>query len=287
MFTLMRLYWELIRRHWVVAALVATAFTIILGEAFWFGKLPQRLAYLGAVALSVVVLDLINYRQSDPGSPPPLPVRRPGLDLAIAVGCLVISFCFLLGHFSSATIHSTSPAVILFRLAGGLLALNVPIALIDLLVLRYRPWNLGYRCTRRSVMATPIILVFFFSFAYLSETSFTLRQAVSEQGSIGGTILAAVFLAAVPEEFFRMTWQTRFGAFSGNTAAAWFLTASLWVFMHLPNFHAGYTSWAPATIACFNMIPLGLLWGYVLHRTRSVVPSMILHCLNFSGLQNY
>ena len=126
--SLPRLYKGLIQRHWVVAALVAILLAGVLSEAFWFGKLPQHLAYLAALTSSVVVVDLIYWGRRVPDT--------------------------------------------LFRHA--------------------RPY-------------------------------FSPRQP----------------------------------------------------------------SWTPALMNCLNLVPLGLLWGYVMHRTQSLFPSMVLHMFKLSGLHNF
>jgi membrane protease YdiL (CAAX protease family) len=272
-----------LRRHPGIAAFAAITCLAVLAESFWFGKLPQRLAYLGAIAISVFVVDLFTVRQRAA----PLPVRRPRLELAIAAGCLVFSICWLFLHFNAAPAGKSTLAAILFRLAGALVVFNIPIALIDLLALRYRLGDLGFRFAAGGLWAVPLILVCFFGLAYLSGATCTINDIIREEGSLWRAVPVAIFVAALPEEFFRMTWQTRFGAVTGNAAAAWFLTAFLWSFMHAPIFHNGEPTWPPALISCLNLVPLGLLWGYVLHRTRSLVPSMILHIFNVSGLQNF
>jgi membrane protease YdiL (CAAX protease family) len=33
-------------------------------------------------------------------------------------------------------------------------------------------------------------------------------------------------------------------------------------------------------------MPLGFLWGYITHRTKSLFPSIVIHALNLWGLQN-
>jgi membrane protease YdiL (CAAX protease family) len=278
------LYARLICRHRGIAALVAVLFAAVLGQSVWFGKLPQRSAYLGAIAFSVVLVDLISLRRPSA----PLPVRRPELELAMAAGCLALSFCWLCLHFSPtfSAVPSTFFAK-LFRVAGALVVFNIPIALVDLFALRYRFADLGFRVAVRGLWAVPLILVSFFGLSYLSGASFTIGGVIREEGSLWRAVLVAIFVAAMPEEFFRMTWQTRLGAVTGNNAAAWFLTAFLWAFMHAPIFHNGETTWTPALVNCLNLVPLGLLWGYVLHRTGSLIPSMILHIFNLSGLQNY
>lgn len=278
------LYAKLICRHRGIAALVAVVFAAILGQTFWFGKLPQRLAYLGATAFSVVVVDLICLRhRADP-----FPVRRPRFELVMAAGCLALSFCWLYLHFSSAS--SAGPSTFLaklFRVAGTLVVFNIPIALVDLFALRYRFGDLGFRVAVRGLWAVPLILLSFFGLSYLSGASFTIGGVIREEGSLWRAALVVIFIAALPEEFFRMTWQTRLGAVTGNNAAAWFLTAFLWAFMHAPIFRNGEPTWTPALLNCLNLVPLGLLWGYVLHRTGSLIPSMILHIFNLSGLQNF
>ena len=278
------LYAKLICRHQMIAALVAVAFASVLVQSFWFGKLPQRLAYLVAIAFSLVVVDLISLRHRSA----PLPVRRPKLELATAAGCLVFSLCWLCLHFSPTS--SAVPATLfakLFRVAGALVVFNIPIAIVDLFALGYRFGDLGFRFAVRGLWAVPLILLSFFGLSYLSGASFTIGGVIREEGSIWQALLVVIFVAAMPEEFFRMTWQTRLGAVTGNDAAGWFLTAFFWAFMHAPIFHHGEPTWTPALVNCLNLVPLGLLWGYVLHRTGSLIPSLILHMFNLSGLQNF
>jgi hypothetical protein len=74
------MYLALFRRHWIVSALVAITFASLLAQSFWFGKMPQRRAYLAAVVISAMLVDAICFRKKHP----PQPVRRPGLELLIA-----------------------------------------------------------------------------------------------------------------------------------------------------------------------------------------------------------
>lgn len=278
-----RLYLGLIRRHWVIAALLVITSATMAGQAFWFGKLPQRLAYLAAIAFSAFVLDLLYLHHR----PSPLPVRRPGLELTIAAICLPIAFSWLYVHFSTVPTRSPGLVTVLFRLAGLLCVFNIPIALMDLLALRYRLGALGFCFAVRGLWAVPLILLCFFGLGHLSGAGLTLGEFIHEEGSLWRALPAAIFISPLPEEFFRMTWQTRLGAVTRNAASAWFLTAVFWAFLHAPDFHAGAATWTPALIGCVNLVPLGLLWGYVLHRTRSLIPSLVLHSFNFSGLQNF
>jgi membrane protease YdiL (CAAX protease family) len=231
-----------------------------------------------------LAVDLLSLRQRAA----PLPVRRPGFELLMAAGCLAFSLCWLWLHFIATSSGGSSTFLAkLFRMAGALVVFNIPIAIVDLFALRYRLGDLGFRVAVRGLWAVPLILLSFYGLSYFSGASFTIGGVMREEGSMGRALLVVIFVAALPEEFFRMTWQTRLGAVTGNKAAAWFLTAFLWAFMHAPIFHHGEPTWTPALVSCLNLVPLGLLWGYVLHRTGSLIPSMLLHIFNLSGLQNF
>jgi hypothetical protein len=63
------------------------------------------------------------------------------------------------------------------------------------------------------------------------------------------------------------------------------MASSIWAAFHLPVFWVGSHSFVHAAIGCVQILPLGLLWGYVSLRTRSFLPAALLHCTNFWGLQ--
>jgi membrane protease YdiL (CAAX protease family) len=37
---------------------------------------------------------------------------------------------------------------------------------------------------------------------------------------------------------------------------------------------------------CIQIIPLGVIWGYLTQRTKSIVPATLAHGINLWGLQN-
>jgi membrane protease YdiL (CAAX protease family) len=92
--------------------------------------------------------------------------------------------------------------------------------------------------------------------------------------------------AAVPEEFFRFAWQTRVGALRRNRAAGWFIASVAWAILHAPRFWDEGHSAIGTLMGVVDIVPLGLLWGYLMHRTRSLLPSTLLHATNIWGLQN-
>jgi membrane protease YdiL (CAAX protease family) len=110
----------------------------------------------------------------------------------------------------------------------------------------------------------------------------------------GNTSQCLVYLAAVaisvveclPEEFFRFAWQTRIGAWMKNPAAGWLIASMAWAVLHGPVDYSQSHSTVEAMLSVIDIVPLGLLWGYLSHRTGSFLPSVLLHGLNFWGLQN-
>ena len=36
-----------------------------------------------------------------------------------------------------------------------------------------------------------------------------------------------------------------------------------------------------------RIVPLGLMWGYITYRTKSLLPATLVHGLNVWGLQNF
>jgi membrane protease YdiL (CAAX protease family) len=84
-----------------------------------------------------------------------------------------------------------------------------------------------------------------------------------------------------------MVWQTRLGTLLKNPAAGWWIASVLWVLLHVPSFSADAPNLLQPLRVAFEMVPLGLFWGYTTHRSQSILPSVCLHGTNFWGLQNF
>jgi membrane protease YdiL (CAAX protease family) len=150
------------------------------------------------------------------------------------------------------------------------LLLQAPLLIFFLTVMRYRLKDLGFRLY--PLLLPVLILLCFAALASVSHTWVTSKWIWNEFGSVTNLIVSG-FLAAFSEEFLRMTWQTRLGALLKNPAAAWFITAWVWSLLHFPNYGS--------LRSCLEIVPQGLMWGYVMFRTRSLLPTMVLHMGNF------
>lgn len=95
-----------------------------------------------------------------------------------------------------------------------------------------------------------------------------------------GWIETGLFTAALPEEFFRMVWQTRAGKLLTNSAAGWLVASLLWAGLHWFILSPGH-SHLQTLFWVLYIVPYGLILGYLTHRTKSILPSVLLHATKF------
>jgi membrane protease YdiL (CAAX protease family) len=152
-------------------------------------------------------------------------------------------------------------------------------------ILRYRPADLGIRF--RGFAPVPLVVLCFGVLAVAcSPSSITVKVSDLGVGTLWGLLSEGLVEAALPEEFFRFVWQTRAGAYLNNRASGWLIASVLWAVLHAPVEYNGSHSLAGTLTYMLGIIPIGLLWGYLTIRTKSILPSVLLHGTNFWGLQN-
>jgi membrane protease YdiL (CAAX protease family) len=251
----------------------------ILATGVARGRELQAIAYLLAIALSVLAIDAVLLRR--PVAVKPLPIRHARAELFIAFLSFLVALAWLCSRFVAAY---TIPSVIL-RLAAVSAVFNIPLALA-VLILRYWPGDLGFRF-RGFVPVPLVILCFGVLAAVCSPSSITLKEAYQEAGSSGGLLWMSFGEAALPEEFFRFVWQTRAEVSLDNRAAGWLMASVLWAVLHMPIAFGDSHSLTGTLTYALCIVPLGLLWGYLTMRTPSILPSVLLHGLNIWGLQNF
>ena len=159
---------------------------------------------------------------------------------------------------------------------------SIPLALFELFVMKYKWTELGVRL--RGFAPALTIVICFVLLAVLSRTIGIAfhGEMMRAHGSVVIPLVAG-FESALSEEFFRFIWQTRLGALLDNSACGWLIASLLWACLHTPQLH-GHGGWLSAFDFALNIAPTGLLWGYATHRTRSILPSVVLHGLNYWGL---
>lgn len=270
-------------RHPVVTAAVAAIVVVIVWTAELESNVGRAVAYLAVIALSVGAIDLVLDRSG--GRPVPS-IRVRGLGLETTV--LAVSFLGGLVWLTSRFVWNYRPESAIGRLLWlAMLAATVFNALPAVLLLarRYGLGDLGLK--PRGLEATPVVMILFAGTAtLLFPGATTWRAIVQESGGSVWAVIETALLAAVPEEFFRFAWQTRAGQGLKQPATGWLLASLLWATLHGPKDWDETHSVVQTLTGIANIVPLGLLWGYLTHRTGSFLPSVVLHATNVWGLQN-
>jgi membrane protease YdiL (CAAX protease family) len=271
----------MLRRHpWVSTAVGAVTLAILLNGARQ-RDLFRAVLYLAAVAISCVAAELVFRKRHCADAP--VPVHGASVEAVVLVASFALGLFWLYTRFVR---QSFPPPGV-----GRLLWLAVLIGCVFsalpaiVLLLRYRLQDLGVRVT--GVAAVPIVIVIFAAATALSPVpTVTWPRLLKESGGSLWSLTGTLLTAAVPEEFFRFAWQTRVGALRRNRAAGWFIASVAWAILHAPRFWDEGHSAIGTLMGVVDIVPLGLLWGYLMHRTRSLLPSTLLHATNIWGLQN-
>jgi membrane protease YdiL (CAAX protease family) len=213
-----------------------------------------------------------------------LPVRQPKRETKYFLISTVLGFVFLFIRFCLDWQHINN----IIRLASMPLIIFVfPIALAAMmLILKYKPKDLGIRL-HGLVIALPIIAISALTNYLVSPGSLTWDAVVAEGGGIVGALFYGLISAGLAEEFFRLIGQTRLGALMGNNGMGWFITTVIWALMHAPKWYGEGGDLTEALLGSIRIIPLGLMWGYLTYRTKSILPSTLVHGMNVWGLQNF
>ena len=260
----------------------------------WFGNehdaghghsnIIQAIGYLFAMWLCSYCIDLYAAMKPATGD---FVVRRPVLESIIAFLCPLLGVIFIIMRFSTKVPWAQLPLT--SRLPGGIgiMLFLFPIALaIIMLLLRYKPKDLGIRL-QGFVPGIAVLIITAVTSYFAAPGKFTLYMVLEESGGIAGALFMGFVTAALSEEFLRVVLQTRFGALFRNAGAGWFLASLFWALLHGPKWYSESKDITETILSCLRIVPLGLMWGYLTHRTKSILPSILVHGMNVWGLQNF
>ena len=255
---------------------------MILVNASIQGDLGRAVLYLVVLAASAGAVDFILDRW--PGSDRPVSVHGARFETAVLTVSLAAGLVWLSARFVRDYRPAPGPLRLLWlALLVGCVFNALPA--LFLLARRYRLSDLGLRFT--GLQAVPIVVAAFaVSATVLAPTSMTWKAILDESGGSTWAVIGTASLASVPEEFFRFAWQTRVGTWLRQPATGWLVASVAWSLLHGPKDWNETHSLAGTVMGMINIVPLGLLWGDLTHRTRSILPSVVLHATNVWGLQN-
>ncbi len=278
----LRMQWNAVRRHpWTVLGILLCV-AGVLELAVRHEELPKALAYLGAMLACVFIVDL--FAQWFP-TRWEFPVRRPEREAALVVGIELLAIVLAVLLF---VVIKLSELPMVWKIASlPAMAIIFPIALpLALLWWKYKPAELGIRFNAMSWVFLPVLLITAGTAYLVAPTQFTLSKILASEGVVGA-LITGLITAGLSEEFVRMALHTRVGAYLRNPAVGWFFATLVWAFLHSPKWYADGGDLYEALMGAVRIVPLGLMWGYITYRTKSLLPATLVHGLNVWGLQNF
>lgn len=277
---------RLVVTHPIGALLLLIVCGIILVFNYSSGALIPALTYLFAVWLCITLVDVVTAIR--PVSQPAFIIKHPvKKELFVIIACTLLGIAFFCIRFFGDWEHLQG----LTRLAAITLivfAFPIALALIFLFVFKYKFNELGVNF---NYWYLPLLLHLVWggiTLAVVPEKSHFVEAA--EEYGFFGFIFTGILGAALSEEFSRMLFQTRIGKVSDNMFTGMFIATVLWSAMHIPVAYSQnplHFALKDALLGVVYLIPLGFFWGYLTHRTQSLLPVILMHGFNLWGLQNF
>lgn len=269
---------------------------IWLGAVGWLGMSGADWASpIMALLLFGVVPGALGWWLTRAADVPETPVARPGVELGAVIVYLALYAFLFLGPGMSALRAALAPGAAqdgLVLAAKLIVHVGLPAALLFLLGARVRPlFDAGL--SRPGFWPALLVLG-----AYLVALNALVSPSLATIGALQPpvpTLIWAVPIfyllvsieAGLCEEFlYRAVLQTRLAAWLGSAAAAIPVMALLFALAHAPGLYLrggpGVDGWSadPVQVAIFTIAtlsPVGLFFGLVWWRTRSLLLVVLLH----------
>lgn len=275
---------RIIRNNIPAALLVLLTFGIVLYYGFEEKRILHAIGYLSAVWSGAFITDMVvNVLPVDAiGYPVKKPVRK---ELLLIVICTLLGCAFLLIRFFT-NWDGMQPLLKLALIPLVLFTFPVVLGAVYLFIYKYKPRELGINL---HYWYLPIVLHLVWGAITLSVAPDRShwKEAWKEYGLID-MLVTGVITAALSEEFFRMLLQTRLGKFINSPSIAFVISSVVWALMHIPIAARDNPGAAANDIVLSSLaiVPVGLFWGYLTYRTKSMIPAILMHGFNLWGLQN-
>jgi membrane protease YdiL (CAAX protease family) len=271
-----------IRRNRLTFVLVLLTAGVVLWHAGLEEHRMKALAYLVALGLCIFITDLFALWKTNAPAPP---VRAPRRETLIVLGSAALGFLTLSARFVFFDWPALPGPVKLAIIPFFAFVFPIALALI-MLWLKYKPRELGFQWRASSFVFLPVLCITAGTAYLIAPQDLTLPALWASEG-LWGMLFDGFILAALSEEFLRLLMQTRMAVVLKNTGIAWFIAAVIWSVMHLPKWIGDGGSISEGLMGSLHIVPLGLMWGYMTHRTKSIFPAILVHGMNVWGLQNF
>ena len=216
-------------------------------------------------------------------------IHNPKKEFGVTLLFMAIGTMLLFINFYLKGLDLKLGFLIKLPLVLGMLIFTFPIGVIIYLWRRgYRLPQLGFRFKPAHILITGVLvwgLTGLFAYIFYPE-GILWSRAYEEFGGVGGMILQGVIGAALAEELWRYFVQTRLYVILKSPLLPILIASVLWALMHFPVTYSKNNDVLSTLSYCLQIIPLGIIWGYLTYRTKSIIPSVLVHGLNLWGFQN-
>jgi len=216
-------------------------------------------------------------------------VKEPKKELLLIVLFSLLGVVFITINFYLKSNSEQIGFLIRLPILLGMLFFTVPVGIaIYLLMKKYKIPQLGIRFKPIEYLLLGLLiwgLTGLFAFIF-NKSGILWVEGYKELGGVSGIILQGVIGAGLVEEFSRFVIQSRFERVFRISGFNILFATTIWAFMHFPvnYFKGGQVS--EIITYCIQIIPIGFIWGYLTHRTKSIVPATLAHGINLWGFQN-
>ncbi|MCE7994739.1 MAG: CPBP family intramembrane metalloprotease [Roseivirga sp.] len=274
---------KLVRRHKLAFVFALATGLVLVAFGLYHGTMPKVIAYLSTLVACFLVSEFIHYHgkiKLDAWR-----IDRPHMELKVVLICELIVVLLLSWWFVLANPQSMTPplklAILVIRL---LFAFPIFFLIYFLAVRKYSLAQLGFRFKYWFVSIPLIVIIGGVSYMGFPE-GIQFEDMLEEHGYLA--FLTLGFLtAAIPEEITRHLFQSRLSVVMKSKSFGWFFASLVWALLHIPSFGNSSGDYVSASLSAIGILPIGLFWGYLNQRHRSIIPSILIHGTNLWGLQN-
>jgi len=250
------------------------------------GKTLHGIGYFIFFYVSILTIHFFTIRK------PPIEeteIKEPKKELFIIVLFSLLGIVFISINFFLKSLGEQTGFLVRLPILLGVLIFTFPIGIaIYLLIKKYRIPQLGLRFKPIFYLILGVLiwgLTGIFAFIF-NKSGILFIEGYNELGGISGIILQGLIGAGLVEEFSRFIIQSRFEKVFKITGFHILFATIIWAFMHFPiNYFKGMVV-TDILLYCIQIIPIGFIWGYLTHRTKTIVPATVAHGFNLWGFQN-
>lgn len=276
---------HLIKSHisGLVMSIVLAA--VLVGFGIAEGNLLKVCVYLCTMAGCFLLSEYFYLRGNTPNSE--WTVHQPKTESIVLIGVEAIALALMTYWFlfvdRETVTRGTMLTLMIFRV---LFVFPVFLLVYFIAIKKYSLKELGILRFSNWYVSLPLIVLIGGVSFFLFPEDIQFESILKKNGYLA--FLTLGFLtAAIPEEILRSLFQSRLGIWLNQKSFAWFLASLLWALSHIPTFtfNSGGDYYG-ATISALGILPIGLLWGYLNERYKSIVPAVLIHGTNLWGLHN-